>query len=131
MDDARAAYAVHPVRLHITDDLQRTRLTALFRLLLAIPHFVWLALRGIACLFAAIGRWFVPLSQRHPPPGLHMFLAGYLRYATHVSAYSFLIADPYPGFYLLNTRPEYPIDLEVGPPVEQDRWTVGFRILLA
>jgi hypothetical protein len=133
MEDAPAAAygAQHPVRLHITDDLQRTRLTALFRLLLAIPHFVWVALVGIAVVFGAIGNWFVTLFQGSSPLGLHTFLAGYLRYATHVSAYTFLIADPYPGFYLINLKPEYPVDLEVDGPIEQNRWTVGFRILLA
>jgi hypothetical protein len=121
----------HPVRLHITDDLRRTRLTAFFRLLLAIPHFGWRALLAIVAILAAIGNWFATLFQGRSPLGLHTFLAGYLRYSTHVSAYLFLIADPYPGFYLINTKPEYPIDLEVDPPVEQNRWTVAFRIILA
>lgn len=133
MDEAPAAAlsAQHPVRLHITDDLRRTRLTAFFRLLLAIPHFLWLMLLAIVVILAAIGNWFATLFNGRSPLGLHTFLAGYLRYSTHVSAYLFLIADPFPGFYLLNLKPEYPIDLEVGPPVEQNRWTVGFRILLA
>jgi hypothetical protein len=38
----------HPIRLIVTDDLRRSRLTVFFRLLLAIPHFVWLLLWGIA-----------------------------------------------------------------------------------
>src|SRR5207244_7323778 len=36
----------YPVRLVVTDDLRRTRLTVFFRLLLAIPHFIWLSLRS-------------------------------------------------------------------------------------
>jgi hypothetical protein len=131
-DSPVAAYAAHhPVRLRITDDLRRTRLTAFFRLVLAIPHFIWLALLGIVAVLAAIGNWFATLVQGRSPLGLHTFLAGYLRYSTHVTAYLFLIADPYPGFYLLSARTEYPIDLEVDPPVEQNRWTVAFRIILA
>ena len=127
-----ADYAVrHPIRLHVADDLQRTRLTAFFRLLLALPHFIWLALLGIVVFFAAIGNWFATLVGGRSPLGLHSFLAGYLRYSTHVSAYLFLIADPFPGFYLLNTKPEYPIELEVDGPMEQNRWTVAFRIVLA
>jgi hypothetical protein len=128
---AAALGSQHPIRLHITDDLRRTRLTAFFRLLLAIPHFLWMMLLAIVVILAAIGNWFATLFNGRSPLGLHTFLAGYLRYSTHVSAYVFLIADPYPGFYLLNLKPEYPIDLEVGPPEEQNRWTVGFRILLA
>src|SRR5947208_9986433 len=113
MDEAPAATygAQHPVRLHITDDLRRTRLTAFFRLLLAIPHFLWLMLLAIVVFLAAIGNWFATLFKGRSPLGLHTFLAGYLRYSTHVSAYLFLIADPFPGFYLLNLKPDYPIDL--------------------
>jgi hypothetical protein len=133
MEDAPAAAygAQHPVRLHITDDLRRTRLTAFFRLVLAIPHVFWLLLLSIGVILAAIGNWFATLVQGRSPLGLHTFLAGYLRYSTHVTAYLYLIADPYPGFYLLNMKPDYPIDLEVDPPVEQNRWTVGFRVVLA
>jgi Domain of unknown function (DUF4389) len=134
MEHAPASAALgfqHPIRLHITDDLRRTRLTAFFRLLLAIPHFVWVCLLAIVAIFAAVASWFATLVRGSSPLGLHTFLAGYLRYSTHVSAYTFLIADPYPGFYLINMKPEYPIDLEVDPPVEQNRWTVAFRILLA
>jgi hypothetical protein len=133
MEEAPAAAygAQHPIRLHITDDLRRTRLTAFFRLLLTVPHLLWLALLAIVVILAAVGNWFATLFQGRSPLGLHTFLAGYLRYSTHVNAYLFLIADPYPGFYLLNLKPDYPIDLEVDPPVEQNRWTVGFRIVLA
>ena len=37
-----------PIRLIVTDDLQRSRLTVFFRLLLALPHLFWLYLWGIA-----------------------------------------------------------------------------------
>jgi Domain of unknown function (DUF4389) len=134
MEQAPAAAALgahHPIRLNITDDLRRTRLTSFFRLLLAVPHFLWLTLLAIVAILAAIATWFATLFQGRSPLGLHTFLAGYLRYSTHVSAYLFLIADPYPGFYLLNLKPDYPIDLEVDPPVEQNRLTVAFRIILA
>jgi hypothetical protein len=133
MEDAPAAAfaARHPVRLRITDDLQRTRLTSFFRLLLALPHLIWAALLAIVVILAAIGNWFATLVQGRSPAGLHTFLAGYLRYTTHVSAYLYLIADPFPGFYLINLRPDYPIDLEVDGPAEQNRWTVAFRIILA
>ena len=37
----------HPIGLIVTDDLQRSRLTTFFRLILAIPHLVLVALWGI------------------------------------------------------------------------------------
>jgi hypothetical protein len=118
----------HPIRLNVTDDLQRTRLTVFFRLLLAIPHFLWLSLWGVIVLLAWIVAWFAALFTARVPGGLHTFMAGFLRYATHVRAYVLLIADPFPGF---GGKQGYPIDLEVDPPERQSRLTVFFRFILA
>ena len=118
----------HPIRLVVNDDLRRNRLTVFFRLLLAIPHFIWFALWGIIALLALIANWFATLFAGKSPDGLHNFLATYLRYQTHVYAYALLIADPFPGF---GGQPGYAIDLEVDPPERQNRWTVAFRVILA
>jgi hypothetical protein len=119
----------HPIRLVVSDDLQRTRLTVFFRLILAIPHFIWLSLWGLIAALAAIVNWFATLFTARSPDGLHRFLATYLRYQTHFFAYVYLIADPFPGF---TGKPgSYPIDLEVDPPERQNRWTVAFRLILA
>jgi hypothetical protein len=118
----------HPIRLVVTDDLQRNRLTVFFRLILAIPHVIWLFLWGIVATLAAIANWFATLVKGESPEGLHNFLATYLRYMTQVYAYILLIADPFPGF---GGKPGYPIEIEVDPPQPQNRWTVGFRIVLA
>jgi hypothetical protein len=72
--------------------------------------------------------WFATLFMVRSPDGLHNFLATFLRYATHVTAYVLLIADPFPGF---TGKPGYPIDLEVDPPERQSRLTVFFRSILA
>jgi len=118
----------HPIRLRVTDDLQRNRLTVFFRLILAIPHIFWVLLWGVITLLAWIVNWFATLIMGRSPNGLHTFLAGYLRYFTHVRAYMFLLADPFPGF---GGKEGYPIDLEVDPPERQNRLTVFFRGILA
>jgi Domain of unknown function (DUF4389) len=120
---------VHPIRITVADDLARSRLTVFFRLLLAIPHFIWLLLWTIAALFAAIANWIVTLVTGRPPAGLHRFLSRYVRYGTHVYAYLTLAANPFPGF--TGDPGSYPIDLEVDPPERQSRWVTGFRLLLA
>ncbi|HEX6490431.1 MAG TPA: DUF4389 domain-containing protein [Gaiellaceae bacterium] len=125
---AEQPQARHPIRLVVTDDLRRNRLTVFFRLLLALPHFVWVAVWGIVAALAGIANWFATLVSGRSPEGLHRFLATYLRYQTHVWAYTLLLADPYPGF---GGQPGYPIELEVDPPRPQNRWTVFFRLLLA
>lgn len=119
----------HPVQLRLTDDLARSRATVFFRLVLAIPHFVWVALWGIVAFFAVIANWFATLFAGRSPDALHDFLAAYVRYVTHVNAYVLLAAEPFPGF---TGRPgSYPVDVEIAPPAAQNRWKVGFRIVLA
>jgi Domain of unknown function (DUF4389) len=119
----------HPVRLVVTDDLQRSRLTVFFRLLLAIPHFIWLALWGIVVLVVAFINWWATLFRGISPRGLHDFLAGYVRYATQVEAYLWLIANPYPPFFVGSAN-TYPVDVEIAPPARQNRWVTGFRVIL-
>ncbi|MGZ4441295.1 MAG: DUF4389 domain-containing protein, partial [Gaiellaceae bacterium] len=117
----------HPIRLVVSDDLRRTRLTVFFRLILAIPPTIWLGLWGIAAFFAWIAAWFVALFTGSVSAGLHDFLSSYLRYHAHVYAYTFLLADPWPGF----SAGEYPVTLEVDPPQRQNRWVTFFRGILA
>ncbi|HUK94341.1 MAG TPA: DUF4389 domain-containing protein [Gaiellaceae bacterium] len=118
----------HPIRLVVTDDLRRNRLTVFFRAILAIPVFIWIALWGIVAFLAWIAAWFAAVFTGTVPDGLHRFMAAFLRYRTHIYAYALLIADPYPGF---SGSSGYPIDLEVDPPERQSRATVFFRIILA
>ncbi len=118
----------HPIRLSVTDDLRRTRLTVAFRLILVIPHLIWLALWGIVVFFAVIASWFATLISGQTPDGLHDFIAQYLRYQTQVYGYLLFLGDPYPGF--MGTDP-YDADLSIAPPAPQNRLTVAFRIILA
>jgi uncharacterized protein DUF4389 len=118
----------HPLRLHVRDDLARNRVTVFFRIFLLIPLFIWALAWSIVVLFAAIGGWFAALFTGKLPQGLHDFLTAYTRYVTHVAAYGAILSDPFPGFL---GEPGYPVDLEVDPPVVQNRWTVAFRIILA
>jgi hypothetical protein len=123
-----AALEPRPVRLVVRDDLARSRLTVFFRLFLAIPLFLWLILRGIAAFLVGFANWVSVLVQREVPESLHDFVASYVRYATQVSAYVFLAANPYPWF---RVQADYPVDVEIDPPVQQGRWGGFFRLLLA
>ena len=118
----------HPVQLAVTDDLERSRLTVFFRILLAIPHFIWLGLWSIGVFFVAIIAWFVALFTGRLPQGLHDFFGMYIRYATHLGAYLALAANPYPGFA---GAPGYPVDVSIPEREPQPRWKTAFRIFLA
>lgn len=121
--------AEDPIQLGVTDDLARSRLTVLLRALLAIPHLLWLILWGIAANLAAVVNWLVTLVSGESPGALHGFLAAYVRYRTHVYAYLFVIANPFPRF--TGRAGYYPIEPVIAPPRRQNRWKTLFRLLLA
>lgn len=118
----------HPIRLVVADDLRRSRLTVFFRLLLALPHLVWLTVWTVAALLAAVASWVATLLRGQSPAVLHRFLAAYVRYSTQLFAYLFLAANPYPAF---DGAGGYPVDVELDPPARQSRWKTGFRMPLA
>ena len=118
----------HPVRLELADDGRRSRLTVFFRLLLSIPHFVWLVLWSVAAFLAAFANGLVALFRGRSASSLHRFLAAYVRYYAHVTAFVTLVANPFPGF---TGEPGYPVDIVVDPPERQSRWITFFRIFLA
>jgi hypothetical protein len=118
----------HPIRLLLTDDLERRRVTVVFRLILAIPHLVWFAILTIIALLLAIVSWLVTLIAARTPEGLHRFLAMYVKYATQLYAYLHLAAEPYPSFAGADG---YPVDLSIDPPQRQSRLKVLFRLPLA
>ncbi|HVV57903.1 MAG TPA: DUF4389 domain-containing protein [Gaiellaceae bacterium] len=120
--------ARHPIGLVVTDDLRRNRLTVFFRLLLAIPQLVVLALWGIVVYLAVVVAWFAALFAGQVPGGLHDFIARFLRAWTHLSAYVFLLADPWPPF---GGSSGYPVDVRIDPAAPQSRLTVLFRAILA
>lgn len=116
------------VRLRVVEDLQRNRLTVFFRLILGIPHLIWLGLWSIGVVVLAVVNWFIVLFTRQTPDGLHRFFTMYIRYATHVYAYLSLAANPFPGFL---GEDGYEVDPEIDPPAPQNRWKTGFRLVLA
>jgi uncharacterized protein DUF4389 len=128
-ESATTGPPAHPIGLIVSDDLKRSRLTVFFRLLLVVPHVIWLELWSIAATLAILFAWFAALFTGRVPDGLHNFIAGFVRYSTRVYAYLFLLADPWPPF---SGKPGgYPIDVRVDGPVSQGRVTVFFRIFLA
>jgi hypothetical protein len=119
----------HPVTMTVADDLRRSRLTVFFRLLLALPHVVWLTLWSVVIVLAAIVNWVVALVSGRPSRALVRFSAAYVRYSVHVGAFAFLVANPFPGF--VGAPGSYPVDVEAPSGGAQSRWWTLFRLPLA
>jgi hypothetical protein len=118
----------HPVRLELADDLERSRLTVFFRLLLAIPHLIWLSLWSVLVLVAVALAWFAALATGRVPFALHRFIAAWVRYAMHVGAFLFLVGGPFPGF--VGAAGSYPVEVAIDPPQRQRRAVTLFRVWL-
>ena len=88
----------HPIRLVVTDDLQRNRLTAFFRLILAIPAFIVSGILGYLNRVLALFSWFLAVFMGRLPEGLRNFAAFAVRYEQQTAAYALLLTDRYPSF---------------------------------
>jgi hypothetical protein len=93
---------VHPrVRVDFVPELEnRNRLTVAFRLILAIPHLIVLALLGIAGCVVVLIAFFAVLFTGRWPTGLRDFVIGVFRWSIRVQAYLALLTDEYPPFSL-------------------------------
>ena len=73
----------------------------LVKWLLAVPHYVVLAVLVLASFCSVIAAWFAILVGRRYPRSLFDFQVGVMRWALRVSAYAFLLTtDRYPPFSL-------------------------------
>jgi hypothetical protein len=73
----------------------------LVKWLLAIPHFIILAILAVAAVVCVIIAWFAILVTGHYPRPLFDFVVGVFRWWLRVAAYAFLLTtDRYPPFRL-------------------------------
>jgi hypothetical protein len=78
----------------------RNRLTVAFRLILAIPQLIVLALLAIALFVVGVIAFFAVLFTGRWPGGLRDFALGVGRWWLRVNAYLVLLTDEYPPFTL-------------------------------
>jgi Domain of unknown function (DUF4389) len=79
---------------------QRNRVSVGFRLILAIPQLIMLALLVIAAWVVLVIAFFAVLFTGRWPAGLRHFTLGVVRWWLRVEAYLLLLTDEYPPFTL-------------------------------
>jgi len=87
--------------LDYPDAVQLNRWLPLFKWILAIPHYIVLAvLLGIGSILVLVG-WVIIILTGSLPQGIHNYLVGVSRWSLRVQAYAFLLTtDKYPPFSL-------------------------------
>ena len=108
---------------------KRNRLTVAFRIILALPAFLWLYILGIAAFFAAVIGWIVAIFIGRLPNGFATFLGRFVQYNARFYAYTqYLLTDRYPPF-ALDAR-DGAVNVEFNPG-RLNRAAVLFRLILA
>jgi hypothetical protein len=130
----------------------RNKLTAAFRLVLAIPHLFLVGGIGFSMVFRtgrgddvtrlgpetgllgliagllAIVSWFTIMIRREHIAGIRAYTRFYVRWRVRALSYLMLLQDAYPP---LGDAPYPAVVTIVDPASERDRLSVGLRILLA
>jgi hypothetical protein len=120
----------YPVTFEADYPERQSRVTAFFRLILAIPILIWVYIYSIAASIAVIIAWFAVVITGHYPPALYDFIAGYTRLVARATGYTVLLTDAYPPFDG-SDDPNYPIRMQFVPLPEYSRLKAFFRIILA
>jgi hypothetical protein len=121
----------YPVTFEVDYVQRRSRLTAFFRLILAIPLAIWLYVYALVASIALVIAWLAIVLTARYPKGLYGFVAGYTRFLARFTAYIALLCDPYPPFGG-SENPAYPVRMHFAGPLERySRLKTFFRVILA
>jgi hypothetical protein len=116
------------VRIEAGEPLRRRRPAVLFRVPLAVPHYVLLSVWSLLVVPAVAVAWLALLVEGRLPLFLHRFLGAFLRYQGQVTAWFDLLSARYPD--PLHTL-EHPFRIELPERTRQLRLVTLFRLLLA
>jgi hypothetical protein len=129
---AAADEAPYPVQLDARLDESLSRWLWLVKWILAIPHYVVLAILWVAFVLVTIAAFFTILFTGRYPRGMFAFNLGVLRWTWRVAYYATtaLGTDRYPPFSL-GPEPDYPTSFEVEYPQRLSHWKPLLKWLFA
>ena len=120
----------YPVHFSVEHQERYSRLSTFFRFILVIPHHIVLFFYAIAAFVVVVIAWFAILFTGRYPTGMFGFMAGFIRYSTQVTAYSFLLTDRFPQFGGGSFGDGYPVQIGVDEPERLSRLTTFFRSIM-
>ena len=84
---------MYPVRYEADYVEQQSRAITFFRAILVIPWYIVGSIYAIAAFVVAFLAWFAIVFTGRYPEGLYNFNAGFLRMASRVNAFNYLLTD--------------------------------------
>jgi hypothetical protein len=116
------------VRIEAGEPLRRSRPAVVFRVPLALPHYLVLAVWSLLVVPAVAIAWLALLIGGRLPFFLHRFLGAFLRYQGQVMAWFDLLSARYP--HPLHTL-DHPFRIELPERLRQPRLVTLLRLPLA
>jgi hypothetical protein len=91
---------------------RHSRLTTLFRFILAIPLAIFGYVYEILALICVLLTWFAMVITGRYPSGFYNFVSGYVRFYGRFASYLLLAVDTYPPFSG-GEAPDYPVHVTI------------------
>lgn len=98
MSEQKSEIKDYPITFGAVYPGKMSRLTTFFRCFLVIPHMIVIYFIAIAACIVSVIAWFAIMFTGEYPKGMFDFFAGYMRWMTRVSGYTYLMTDKYPPF---------------------------------
>jgi Domain of unknown function (DUF4389)/zinc-ribbon domain len=122
------APGAYPVTFDVEYPEKVSRVSTLFRLLLAVPQLLVIYALGNVVGIITFVAWFAILFTRRYPKGLFELVVSFNRWTANVHAYMALLRDEYPPF---STDPgRYAVIYEVEYPEKLSRWLIFVKWFL-
>jgi hypothetical protein len=96
---------------------------------MVIPHLIWLIGYSIAAAFVTLYAWFAILGKGAYPKGALEWQERYLRYASRVGAFYWLLTDSFPPFHGRDEEDAYPnVSYSIERTEHLSRTTTALRV---
>jgi len=92
--------AYPPVGVELPAAPESVSRVKVFNVILAIPHYIWIGLVGIAAMVVLVIAWFAVIFTGAWPSGMRDFIVRFSGYYSRVWAYVMMVDNKYPSFSL-------------------------------